>query len=168
MLRFSLVLLLALATCVLSGRIVRDAMPEAEAAAEAKAAPDASPQSTEKPAPEKKDAKQPAAQYTSKFDNINVDQILKSERLLNNYHKCLLDRGPCTPDAAELKRLLPDALETGCTKCTEKQRTGSEKVITYIIKNKPEQWEELLDKFDKERKFRERYQKLAEEKGFKV
>lgn len=42
--------------------------------------------------------------YTSKFDNINVDEILHSERLLNNYFKCLMDEGRCTAEGNELKR----------------------------------------------------------------
>jgi hypothetical protein len=55
--------------------------------------------------------------YTTKYDNINLDDILKSERLLNNYFNCLMDRGKCTPDGNELKRTLPDALKTECAKC---------------------------------------------------
>lgn len=43
------------------------------------------------------------SQYTTKFDNVDVDGIINSERLLNGYVGCLLDRNPCTPDAAELK-----------------------------------------------------------------
>lgn len=41
--------------------------------------------------------------YTTKYDNIDVEQILKNDRLLNNYVKCLLDTGRCTPDGTELK-----------------------------------------------------------------
>jgi hypothetical protein len=41
--------------------------------------------------------------YTTKYDNINLDEILESDRLLDNYLKCLLDTGRCTPDGAELK-----------------------------------------------------------------
>lgn len=41
--------------------------------------------------------------YTNKFDNVNVDDILKNQRLLDNYFKCLMDKGRCTPDGAELK-----------------------------------------------------------------
>ena len=44
-----------------------------------------------------------AQTYTSKFDNVDLDQILKSDRLLRNYLNCLLDKGKCTPDGAELK-----------------------------------------------------------------
>jgi hypothetical protein len=38
-----------------------------------------------------------------RWDYMNVDEILSSDRLVNNYVKCLLDKGPCTPDGAELK-----------------------------------------------------------------
>lgn len=46
--------------------------------------------------------KQPP-KYTTKYDNVNVDEILKSDRLLKNYVNCLVDKGKCTPDAEELK-----------------------------------------------------------------
>jgi len=41
--------------------------------------------------------------YTTKYDNINIDEILASERLLGNYIKCLLDQGRCSPEGTELK-----------------------------------------------------------------
>lgn len=41
--------------------------------------------------------------YDSKFDNVDLDEILNQERLLNNYIKCLESQGPCTPDAKMLK-----------------------------------------------------------------
>jgi hypothetical protein len=36
--------------------------------------------------------------YTTKYDGVNLDEILKSDRLFNNYYKCLMDQGRCTPD----------------------------------------------------------------------
>lgn len=44
-----------------------------------------------------------AETYTSRFDNVNVDQILSNDRILNNYIKCLLEKGPCTQEGRELK-----------------------------------------------------------------
>jgi hypothetical protein len=41
--------------------------------------------------------------YTTKYDNINIDEILGSDRLLDNYFKCLMDKGRCTPEGTELK-----------------------------------------------------------------
>jgi len=42
--------------------------------------------------------------YTNKYDKIDIDKILGSERLLKNYSNCLLDLGNCTPEGSELKR----------------------------------------------------------------
>ena len=42
--------------------------------------------------------------YTTRYDGIDLDQILKSERLFQNYYNCLMDTGKCTPDGRELKR----------------------------------------------------------------
>lgn len=41
--------------------------------------------------------------YTTKYDNVDLDGIIKSERLLKNYVNCLLEKGKCTPDGEELK-----------------------------------------------------------------
>lgn len=48
-------------------------------------------------------AARPEEKYTNKFDNIDVDQILHSDRLLNNYFKCLMGEASCTPEGNELK-----------------------------------------------------------------
>jgi hypothetical protein len=41
--------------------------------------------------------------YTTKYDNINLDEVLASDRLVDNYFNCIMERGRCTPDASELK-----------------------------------------------------------------
>lgn len=41
--------------------------------------------------------------YTTKYDGIDLDEILNNNRLLTNYVKCLLEQGPCTADGSELK-----------------------------------------------------------------
>ncbi|XP_037937027.1 uncharacterized protein LOC119670715 isoform X1 [Teleopsis dalmanni] len=41
--------------------------------------------------------------YDTKFDNVNLDELLGQERLLKNYIKCLESTGPCTPDGKMLK-----------------------------------------------------------------
>ena len=41
--------------------------------------------------------------YTTKYDELDVNALLKSERLLMIYVGCLLDEKPCTADGAELK-----------------------------------------------------------------
>ena len=41
--------------------------------------------------------------YTTKFDNIDLKEVVKNERLLKNYVDCLLEKGRCTPDGLELR-----------------------------------------------------------------
>lgn len=41
--------------------------------------------------------------YTTKYDNVDLDEILATDRLLNSYIKCLLDTGRCTAEGIELK-----------------------------------------------------------------
>ncbi|KAL0278740.1 UNVERIFIED_CONTAM: hypothetical protein PYX00_000471 [Menopon gallinae] len=105
-----------------------------------------------------------AEKYTAKWDNINVDEILSSERLLKNYMNCLMERGSCTPDGAELKKNLPDALETDCSKCTDKQKENTEKVVDFLIIEKPDWWEELQKKYDPTGIYYEKKKDVIEER----
>lgn len=41
--------------------------------------------------------------YTTKYDDLNLDDILKNERLLSNYFKCIMGKGKCTVEGQELK-----------------------------------------------------------------
>ncbi|XP_050464111.1 ejaculatory bulb-specific protein 3 [Cataglyphis hispanica] len=107
-------------------------------------------------------------QYTTKFDNIDLDSILKSDRLLKNYVNCLLEKGSCTPDGKELKEHLPDALETGCSKCSEKQKSGSEKVIRFLVNKKPETWEQLKKKYDPTGEYSHKYEDEFEKHNIKA
>ncbi|XP_071448271.1 ejaculatory bulb-specific protein 3-like [Hetaerina americana] len=96
--------------------------------------------------------------YTNKYDNVNVDEILRSDRLVKNYFDCLVDKGPCTPEGSELKKSIPDALKTECAKCTEKQREKAEKVIRHLIDKKPEMWAQLEAKWDPNGEYRKKYE----------
>lgn len=103
--------------------------------------------------------------YTTKYDGIDLDEVLRSDRLFNNYYNCLMETGKCTPDGRELKKYLPDALQTDCAKCSEKQKAGSEKVLKFIIKNKPKEWEALQAKFDPEHVYLKKYEAEGKAKG---
>ena len=41
--------------------------------------------------------------YTTKYDNINLDEILNNQRLYNKYLECLKTGQKCTPDGKLLK-----------------------------------------------------------------
>lgn len=42
-------------------------------------------------------------QYDSKFDNIDLQEIFRSDRLIKNYHECFMNRGNCTPQGSAIK-----------------------------------------------------------------
>ncbi|KXJ73746.1 ejaculatory bulb-specific protein 3 [Aedes albopictus] len=113
-------------------------------------------------------AAQDEAMYTSKFDNINLDEILMSDRLFKNYYNCLTDAGPCTPEGNELKRVLPEALETNCAKCSPKQREAGTRAIKYVTENRAEEWKVLRARFDPEDKYVAQYLSEAEKEGIKL
>nr|WJJ63300.1 chemosensory protein 15 [Pachyrhinus yasumatsui] len=95
--------------------------------------------------------------YTTKYDNIDIHDVIKNERLLKNYVNCLLEKGSCTPDGLELKKNMPDAIATDCSKCSEKQQQGSEIIIRYLIDNKPDYWNPLEEKYDPSGSYKKRY-----------
>ncbi|XP_022112616.2 allergen Tha p 1-like [Pieris rapae] len=95
--------------------------------------------------------------YTDKYDNVNVDEVLESDRLLKGYVECLMERSRCPPDAKTLKETLPDALENECKKCTAKQKTNADKVVRHLVNKRPELWKELASKYDPKDQYQQRY-----------
>ncbi|KAK9891308.1 hypothetical protein WA026_013615 [Henosepilachna vigintioctopunctata] len=109
----------------------------------------------------------PEDQYTNKYDNIDIEEIIKSDRLINSYFKCLMTGEGCTPDGAELRKILPDAIHSGCSKCSRKHKDVSKRMINHLIKNKPELWKQLEEKFDPQATYRTKYKDELEKEGFK-
>nr|QJT73564.1 chemosensory protein 5 [Encarsia formosa] len=96
-------------------------------------------------------------QYTTKYDNIDVEAIIKNERLLKNYVGCLLDNNPCTPEGTELKKNLPDALETNCKSCSDIQKRISDRLTHFLIDNRPDDWALLEQKYDPTGSYKKQY-----------
>ncbi|XP_055635337.1 ejaculatory bulb-specific protein 3-like [Toxorhynchites rutilus septentrionalis] len=98
-----------------------------------------------------------AEKYTTKYDNIDLEEIFKSTRLMNNYLNCLKTVGPCTPDGRELKDSLPDALRNDCNRCSERQKIGADKVIRFVVENRPEDFASLETLYDPTGEYRRKY-----------
>ncbi|OWR54358.1 allergen Tha p 1-like [Danaus plexippus] len=96
--------------------------------------------------------------YEKRYDSVNIDDVLSNKRLLAAYVKCVLDQGRCTPEGKELKSHIADALQSGCDKCTETQKDGVRKVIKHLIKNERDYWKQLVEKFDPEGVYAEKYE----------
>ncbi|XP_038211131.1 allergen Tha p 1-like [Zerene cesonia] len=97
-------------------------------------------------------------QYTDRFDNINIDEVLHSPRLLKAYINCVLEQGKCTNEGRELKSHIREALENQCAKCTDTQRKGTRTVIGHLINEDPSSWNQLVAKYDPDRKYVIKYE----------
>lgn len=100
--------------------------------------------------------------YTSKYDDIDIDGILNNERLFNNYLKCLLDQGKCTEEGRVLKEVIPDALINECSRCSPKQRPSIEKVFRFLVKQRPEAFNQLTAKYDPDGTYKKNYNHYLE------
>ncbi|XP_028174961.1 uncharacterized protein LOC114363442 [Ostrinia furnacalis] len=96
--------------------------------------------------------------YDSIDDNFDISEVLNNERLLNSYTKCLLDKGPCTPEVKKVKDKLPEALATRCAKCTDKQKQIGKQLAKEVKAKRPDLWKELVAHYDPEGKYQEAFQ----------
>ncbi|XP_050352535.1 ejaculatory bulb-specific protein 3-like [Nymphalis io] len=103
-----------------------------------------------------------ADKYNAKYDNFDVETLITNERLLKSYVNCFLDKGRCTAEGSDFKKTLPEAVETVCGKCTEKQKVNIRKVIKAIQQKFPKQWEELVKKNDPSGKHRANFEKFIQ------
>nr|AZB49399.1 chemosensory protein 7 [Heortia vitessoides] len=103
-----------------------------------------------------------ADKYNSKYDNFDVDTLISNDRLLKAYINCFLEKGRCTPEGADFRKTLPEAVETTCSKCTEKQKVNIRKVIKAIQQKHPKQWDELVKKNDPSGKHRASFDKFIQ------
>lgn len=65
-----------------------------------------------------------------------------------------------------LSEILPDAIRTGCSKCSEEQIKVARKVSDKLRKDHKDIWDKLSDKYDPEGTYRLKYKKELIEAGF--
>ncbi|XP_052743731.1 ejaculatory bulb-specific protein 3 [Bicyclus anynana] len=92
--------------------------------------------------------------YSSRYDDFDIQPLLENDRILLGYTKCFLDQGPCTAEAKDFKKAIPESVETTCGKCTPKQKQLIREVIRAVMTNHPEAWKQLVDKYDKDYQYR--------------
>jgi hypothetical protein len=55
-----------------------------------------------------------------------------------------------------------DALQTECSKCSDKQKEAAQKVIRFLYTKKPEQWKLLQEKYDPDDTYVAKYKDYLE------
>ncbi|KAF5299911.1 hypothetical protein FQR65_LT09306 [Abscondita terminalis] len=94
---------------------------------------------------------------TDEFDGVDIDQILSSKRLVDNYLICFKTGQKCTRDGKKARELLPDVLQSKCSECNDVHVEKIQQILTWVVENKPDDFLELETIFDAEHKYREIY-----------
>ncbi|KAJ8960210.1 hypothetical protein NQ318_003934 [Aromia moschata] len=104
--------------------------------------------------------------YTTKYDNIDLQEIIKNEaaeelRGLPAGQEEVYQR---RRGAQNWKKVLPEAIKEDCAKCNETQKNGAFVILTHLLKNKREWYNELEAIYDSDGSYRKRYaEKYADE-----
>ncbi|CAG5055586.1 unnamed protein product [Parnassius apollo] len=90
----------------------------------------------------------PEEELYSKYENFDVKELISNQRLLKAYAHCFVGKGKCTPEGNDFKKLMPEAVQTECGKCSEKQKSLVAQVIKAIVDQLPVEWEELSKEYN--------------------
>nr|AGZ04914.1 chemosensory protein 4 [Sogatella furcifera] len=100
--------------------------------------------------------KDPERKALYRLEYIDIEKVLDNNRMLTNFIRCFLRKGPCSPEARDFRKLLPKLAKTMCSDCSPRQRFIIKKVFKHLMEERPKEWELLMDRFDPQRKYAER------------
>uniref|UniRef100_A0A1B6CPR7 Uncharacterized protein n=1 Tax=Clastoptera arizonana TaxID=38151 RepID=A0A1B6CPR7_9HEMI len=103
------------------------------------------------------------AAQDSRLDKVDVDEVIKNQRLYTLLFKCVLETGPCSPDGRELKSRIPEAIKTNCSGCTQQEKTLARKTIKTLMATHKEDWQKLINKYDPDKKYIKNLEKFLNE-----
>ncbi|XP_014260923.1 ejaculatory bulb-specific protein 3-like [Cimex lectularius] len=92
--------------------------------------------------------------------SVNLMNILTNKRIMAMYMKCLLRRGPCSPEIRDFRRLLPRFLKHLCSYCNEQESESLRIIFQFVKSRRPEEWKQLEDVYDPKRINTDRIEKF--------
>ncbi|XP_022112612.2 allergen Tha p 1-like [Pieris rapae] len=97
-----------------------------------------------------------------KYDGVDIDisEVLSNERLLLAYSKCLINKGPCTPEIKRVKDKIPEILETNCAKCTDRQKYLGKSLVKQVREKHPNIWTDMVSYYDPQGKYQKEFQEF--------
>ncbi|XKL59760.1 hypothetical protein PGB90_000776 [Kerria lacca] len=91
------------------------------------------------------------SKYKDLYEKLDFDSLLKNNRLVSLYIRCLLNKNKCNKEGLVLRDAIPEIIETTCGNCTEKERDIVRKVMNFIYTNRNADFEKIYEQFDPER-----------------
>nr|AWC68026.1 chemosensory protein 8 [Matsumurasca onukii] len=98
----------------------------------------------------------PARRSLHRLEKIDVNTMLGNSRIMTNYIKCFMGKGPCSPEARDFRKLIPKLTKTACGDCTPNQKRVIKKIFLFIYNERNSDWQLLQQLFDPKRKFETR------------
>ncbi|GJQ69036.1 hypothetical protein Trydic_g6207 [Trypoxylus dichotomus] len=77
----------------------------------------------------------------------SIDKALKDTRYLMRQLKCAIGEAPCDQVGRRLKSLAPLVLRGACPQCTPAEVKQIQKVLGYVQKNYPREWNKILQQY---------------------
>ncbi|XP_031626912.1 allergen Tha p 1-like [Contarinia nasturtii] len=74
--------------------------------------------------------------------------ILRNKTVVKSYIDCFLDKRTCSKMQYEFKVFLPEAIKNECRECTDLQRKQARLIINHMKTKQPQEWKQLLMKYD--------------------
>ncbi|XP_066603688.1 ejaculatory bulb-specific protein 3-like [Prorops nasuta] len=98
--------------------------------------------------------------YTGKWNDLNTHDIIDNSRLFKKYKQCILadSNVGCPQEVIELKKVLPEALETVCSKCSTVQVEKIRDTLKYVCEKRKADFDELLKHIDPEGAHRPKFE----------
>ncbi|CAG9837573.1 unnamed protein product [Diabrotica balteata] len=94
---------------------------------------------------------------------INLNDVLKNDRIVRSYIDCVIGTKPCTPEGLAMKESWKEGLDKTCDKCEEEDKIKVKKVVKYIYLNHRDWYDELASTFDKDKKYQTKYQEYMDQ-----
>nr|UMT69255.1 chemosensory protein 3 [Ophraella communa] len=89
---------------------------------------------------------------------VDVDAVIKNDRIMRNYIDCVLDKKTCTPEGTAFKESWKEGLERGCGDCDEETNRIVKKLVKHVYVNKRNWYDELVEALDKDKKYSKKYE----------
>ncbi|CAG9837572.1 unnamed protein product [Diabrotica balteata] len=92
------------------------------------------------------------------FRKVNVDDVLKSDRLVKNYVDCMIGSKSCTAEGAALKAIWRKILDDPCKEtCSQEDKRKVQKCIKHLYVNHRNWYDELETTLINDEEYQKRY-----------
>nr|ABE68832.1 putative chemosensory protein 1 [Sclerodermus guani] len=98
--------------------------------------------------------------YTGKWNDLNTHDIVDNARLFKKYKQCIMaeTNTGCPQEVIELKKVLPEALETVCSKCSPVQVEKIRDTLKYVCEKRKTDFDDILKHIDPEGTHRPKFE----------